>query len=368
MKKGLYGLKQAGRQWNLRLLEEICNLGFIQCKSDSCLFVKITSSIFIILLVFVDDILIIFNDFVVYNNLVYNLSKIFRLSVLGPVSWFLGFEIKCIDNYIILSQSNYCKSIVKRFGFENSRFSRVPAQQNTKLLVNNKKLSCTYHYDYASAVGSLMYCVVGTRVDLSMSVHSVCRFMASPAIEHYYAVDCIFRYLASNYNYSLLFKGIDLDLVGYCDADWAEDINDRKSVSGFVFVLGGTPVVWGTQKQSCVALSTQEAEYIAISVACRELVWLRYLLSELRVLDDRPSVIYSDNRAAIALAHDPIQHKRNKHIDIKYHYIRDLIYKKYIQLDWISGSEMLADFLTKAVGYNKFREARDRLMYLSNRG
>ena len=364
LKKGLYGLKQAGRQWNLRLLQEICLLGFTQCKSDSCLFVKDIGSNFLALLVFVDDIMIVGKSVSLCNSIIACLSSVFKLTDLGPLTLFLGFSVTVDANWIIsLSQSHYSKSVVKRFGFEGVRSSRIPAKQNVKLVSNPTSVSATYSYDYASAVGSLMYCVVGTRVDLSASVCNICRFMSNPSIEHFYACDVVFSYLSGTCNFGLVFGGGDLQLQGYCDANWGEDLEDRRSVTGYVFVLNNAPISWCSQKQATVALSTQEAEYMSLSSACRELVWLRAVLAELGVVYNVGVTLYNDNAAAIALAKNPVQHRRNKHIDIKHHYIRELIENKVVEVKWLSGKEIPADFLTKALSYNKYKLCRDSLMH-----
>ena len=363
LEKGLYGLKQAGRQWNLKLLDVIVNLGFVQCMSDSCLFVKQQNKELIILLVFVDDILIVSNLPVLINIVVRQLANAFTLSDLGPVSWFLGFKIDLSPHCVIMSQASYCRNIVQRFGFESCNASRVPSRTDLRLSYNHNNSPITYAYSYPSAIGSLIYAVCGTRIDLSSSVSSVARFMSNPSIEHYRAVDVIFRYLAHTCDLSLRYCGNNMNLVGLCDATWGEDLDDRKSVSGFVFLLNGAPVAWSTQKQPTVALSTQEAEYMSMSAACRELVWLRSLLKELGFPQQHPTKLYVDNKPAIALAKDPVQHKRNKHIDIRHHYVRELIKDKKVSLEWLSTSDMLADFLTKPLGYNKFSKCRNSLMY-----
>ena len=186
--------------------------------------------------------------------------------------------------------------------------------------------------------------------------------MSNPSIEHFYACDVVFRYLSGTCDLGLVFGGGDLELQGYCDANWGEDLEDRRSITGYVFVLNNAPVSWCTQKQPTVALSTQEAEYMSLSSACRELVWLRALLAELGIVYSSAIPLYNDNAAAIALARDPVQHRRNKHIDIRHHYIRELVRSKVVDIEWLSGKELVADFLTKPLAHHKFSMCRDKLM------
>ena len=170
---------------------------------------------------------------------------------------------------------------------------------------------------YQSAVGSLLYLSNWTRPVITYAVSSVSRFCTNPTKQHWTAVKRIMRYLKGTPNHGLIYSKNDpKDCVGYSDADWAGDVNDRKSTSGYLFKISGAPVSWRSKKQSCTALSTAEAEYMALSSAAQEVTWIRQLTKDLQNGPTRPTVIHEDNQAAICMAKNPQFHGRTKHIDI----------------------------------------------------
>ncbi|XP_071689318.1 secreted RxLR effector protein 161-like [Rutidosis leptorrhynchoides] len=183
---------------------------------------------------------------------------------------------------------------------------------------------------YASAVGSLMYAMMCTRLDICFVVGMVSRYQSNPGLTHWKAVKRILRYLRGTSHYSLCYEGNDLQMRGYIDADWGRDMDERKSTSGFVFLLNKGAISWSSKKQSCISLSTMEAKFVAFSAAVQEAVWLNRFLSSLGVVGntiDR-ALIYSDNEAAIAYSKDPKFHCKTMHIDIKYNYVKDRIARK----------------------------------------
>ena len=172
---------------------------------------------------------------------------------------------------------------------------------------------------YQSAIGSLMYLSVSTRPDISYAVSSLARFSSKPTRQHWIALKRLLRYLKGTTKYGILFsKEGSSECIGFSDADWAGDVNDRKSTSGYVFLLSGGAVSWSSKKQKCVALSTAEAEYIALSSASQESIWLRQLMTELGNRPETATFIFEDNKSAIAMTNNPTFHGRAKHIDIKF--------------------------------------------------
>ena len=172
----------------------------------------------------------------------------------------------------------------------------------------------------------------------------------------------IFRYLRGTCEYGLLYNQLGNEsIIGYSDADWAGDIGDRKSTSGYVFTFGGAAVSWKAKKQACVALSTCEAEYMALANAAQEAVWIRRLLNEFKNDTNKPIKMYEDNQSTIHMSHNPRFHGRAKHIDIKYHYIREQISNKNIVLEYCKSEDMIADILTKGLGKLKFEKLRNML-------
>ena len=206
---------------------------------------------------------------------------------------------------------------------------------------------------YASAIGSVMYAMICTRPDIAHAVGVVSRFMSNPGKLHWEGVKWILRYLKGTADRVLCFEGKELVLNGFVDADLAgSDLDRRRSTSGYVFTYGGTAVSWTSKLQKIVALSTTEAEYVAVTEASKEMVWLQSFLVELGKKHVK-CVLYSDSQSAIHLAKNPAFHSRTKHIELKYHFIRSLLDKGVIQLEKIQGAKNPADMLTKVVTLEK---------------
>ncbi len=207
-----------------------------------------------------------------------------------------------------------------------------------------------------------MYLSVSTRPDISFAVSSLARFSSKPTTEHWTALKRLLRYLKGTLTQGILYtKDGSSSILGYTDSDWAGDVNDRKSTSGYMFLLSGGPISWRSQKQKCVALSTAEAEYIAMANAAQESVWLRQLMAELiNSSDETPTLLYEDNQSAIAMSKKNQFHGRAKHIDIKHHFIREQVSNGTIMLEYCSTFDMLADILTKGLAREIFCKLRDR--------
>lgn len=200
-----------------------------------------------------------------------------------------------------------------------------------------------------------------TRPDIAYAVANVAKFTSHPTKQHWIALKRILRYLRGTANLGLRYtKDSENKLTGYSDADWAGDLTDRHSTSGYVFEMGGAAISWRSKKQTCVALSTAEAEYVALAAATQEAVWLRQLTNTI-LKCDRSVTLFEDNQSAIAIARNPQFHGRTKHIDIKYHYVREEIEKGIISLEFCPTNLMVADIFTKAVSTDKFKLFRDRL-------
>jgi hypothetical protein len=209
---------------------------------------------------------------------------------------------------------------------------------------------------YQSAVGSLMYAMLGTRPDIAFAVSVVSRYASNPSERHKTAVKRIFRYLRGTTNLRLTFKGDLVYLTGYTDADWAGDPDTRRSTSGYVFNIGSGAISWSSKRQPTVALSTCEAEYVSQTEAAKEAIWLKTLLDQLNPEDSSPvaTIIYGDNQGAIALAKNPQFHARTKHIDIQHHFIRQKVDEGKIELQYVPTAKQVADGLTKALCKDKF--------------
>ncbi|KAG3230861.1 hypothetical protein PI124_g24042 [Phytophthora idaei] len=216
---------------------------------------------------------------------------------------------------------------------------------------------------YRSAVGGLMYLMVATRPDLAAAVGVLSQFAADPCPTHWQALKRVLRYLQATPTHGLEFSREDsCGVCGYSDADWAGDIESRRSTSGYAFMMNGGCISWGSKKQRTVALSSTEAEYMALSEATQEAVWLKVFLCELgEMASDEAIKIYEDNQGSIALAKNPEFHKRTKHIDIRYHFVREKVEDSQVVLQYVSTTDMLSDIMTKAITAVQFEVLRNKL-------
>jgi len=219
---------------------------------------------------------------------------------------------------------------------------------------------------YRSIVGSLQYITLSTRPDISFAVNQLSRYMENPGQSHWTAGKRVLRYLKDTANTGLLYKDYSQNsstkIEIFCDADWGGDTKDRKSTTGLLVKLNGCVITWLSKKQPTVALSTAEAEYIAIATALQELIWLNQLLEELQLKDNEVAIVKSDNQSAIAMSNNDVNHSRSKHIDIKYHFIREVLNTRQVELHWVSTKDQQADINTKVLDGCGYKRLRDKIM------
>ncbi|KAE8692624.1 Retrovirus-related Pol polyprotein from transposon TNT 1-94 [Hibiscus syriacus] len=361
LKKSLYGLKQAPRQWYKKFDSFMSSSGFTRCQEDHYCYIKRFDNSFIILLLYVDDMLVAGSDMQEIINLKKKLSKQFAIKDLGAAKQIIGMRIKrdTKSGTLILSQAEYINKVLSRFNMQDAKPVSTPLGVHFRLSKEQtpKKEEERAHMvnvSYASAIGSLMYAMVCTRPDIAQAVGVVSRYMNNPGKVHWEAVKWILRYLRGTTNKALCFKGGDTILTGYVDADLAGNVDIRRSTTGYVYTLGGTTVSWVSQLQKIVALSTTEAEYVAVTEASKEMVWLQSFLEELGKKQEN-NVLYYDSQSAIHLAKNPSFHSRTKHIQLRYHFIRSLLEDEILKLEKISGAQNLADMLTKTVTTYKLK-------------
>ena len=354
LKKSIYGLKQSPRCWNKTFTEFMKDLGFKQSTSDPCVFVRSQQELEI-LAVYVDDLILITESKESMNELKVALKKRYKMKDMGELSYILGISVvqDHEKNCVFLHQKHYIEAILRKYKMDNANPVATPADANVKLKKIDGVSKPVNPSTYQSMVGSLLYAAMATRPDIAQAVSAVSKFNADPNAAHLTAVKRILRYLKGTLNLVLKYERSESGaLIGFSDADWAGDQDDRHSTTGNVFLLGGGAVSWLSKKQSTVALSSAEAEYVALSQAAQECTWLQRLLSDLG-MDTTPTVIHEDNQGAIAIAKNPVDHSRTKHIDIRYHYIRECVQNGQIQLKYCPTDEMKADILTKPVPRQK---------------
>jgi len=243
----------------------------------------------------------------------------------------------------------------------------TPAELSLKLIQDETKVSVDETL-YRQMIGSLRY-ICHSRPEITYSVGIVSRFLSNPKQSYLVAAKRILRYLKGTLGYGLIFlhqskEGDHLQLLAYSDSDWSGDATDRKSTSGQVFLLSGSPISWSSKKQTVVALSTCEAEYIAACSAACQALWLTTLLKELKMFNDDTVELLVDSKSTIDLAKNPVSHGRSKHIDTKYHFLRDQVNRGSIKLKHCRTELQLDDVMTKALKYERFNEMRTSLNVL----
>ncbi|KAG9450795.1 hypothetical protein H6P81_010760 [Aristolochia fimbriata] len=343
LNKSLYGLKQSLRQWYKRFDRFMKDQKYTRSKYDNCVYLrKLQDRSYIYLLLYVDDMLIAAKSQVEIDRLKAQLNKEFEMEDLGEAKKILGMEISMNRERgkLWLSQKQYLQKVLQRFGIHNdTKPVSTPLAPHLKL---SSHLSPTTDEEreymatvpYANAVGSLMYAMVCTRPDISQAISVVSRFMHDLGKGHWQAVKWILRYLQNTVDVGLAFErdeSLGQCIVGYSDSDYAGDLDKRRSTTGYLFTLAKASISWKSTLQSTVALSTTEAEYMAITEAVKETIWLHGLLKNLGV-GQKQLKVYSDSQSVIHLAKNQVFHARTKHIDVRYHFVREILEEEEILL------------------------------------
>lgn len=360
--KSLYGLKQASRQWFAKLLSELHLKGFDQSKNDYSLFIHKhhQSGLITIAAVYVDDIILTGNDLTCINDLKRHLDSVFSIKDLGELSYFLGIEVGYVADGITLTQKKFTTELLHEAGVDLSKTAVTPLPINLKLQANEGALFSDPSL-YRCLVGKLNF-LTHTRPDLAYTVQHLSQFMQTPIIPHYQALTHVLRYVASTSGHGILLKGSEqLTLHAYSDSDWGACLDTRRSISGYLILLGKSPVSWKSKKQGTVSRSSSEAEYRSMSAAASEVTWLVRLLEELGVTNLRPVTLHCDNQSAIHIAKNPVHHERTKHIEIDVHFTRDKVLEGLIQLTYLPTSSQLADIFTKILPSTQFNDLLSKL-------
>jgi len=359
--KSLYGLKQALRQWYKKFNEFMSNSRFNRCDMDHCCYVKKYTNSYVILAVYIDDMLIAGSSMEEINRLKQQLAENFEMKDLGLAKQILGMRIlrNRLEGILKFPQKKYIHKLLDRFYLEDSKTRNTPLGSHLKFskkqyLHTDEEKCYMSRVPYASVVGSLMYVMVCTRPDIAHAIGVVNRFLSNPAKEHWECVKWILRYLKGTSGMCLCFRKSNLTLQGFLDANLGGDFDTKKSTTGYIFTLGGTTVSWKSKLQHRVSLSTMEVEYIVISEAAKEMIWLKNFLNELGKEQENASM-FSDSQSAVSLAKNSVFHSRCKHIQLRYHFIKELINDGDLSLLKILGSENPTDMLTKAVTTDNLR-------------
>jgi transposase InsO family protein len=368
LNKGLYGLKQAGYLFNVKLdkfLRE--NLNFVKSAADPCVYILRTQNVFMLLSLHVDDMLFAYSNSCEMDRIMNQLNDEFGIKDLGSPEQVLGIRIWHDEatNVVYLDQSVYIQELLVRFEMENCKQCDTPHQPGLYLsesmcpnTIDERRQMLTV--PYRELVGALLYLSTRTRPDLSYAVGQLCRFMSNPGNQHWAAAKRILRYLKGTMRLGIKYQGSN-SVTGYSDSDWAGDSDQRRSTAGNLFMMSSGPVSWKSQRQKSVALSALESEYVALSLATREATWTRNLLAEISSDYNDPIEIYCDNQGALSVAKNRRTDSRTKHIDVRYHYTRDKVEDGTISLNYCATEFMPADYLTKPIDVKKFIWCRDAI-------
>ncbi|XP_019175670.1 PREDICTED: uncharacterized protein LOC109170993 [Ipomoea nil] len=281
------------------------------------------------------------------RRLLFDLASEFKIRDMGAPSFFLAIETVSRDGGLFLSQQRYMRDILTRASMVDCKPLATPVPVSCP--VPSSVAPYADPTQYRSLAGALQYLTV-TRPDLSFAVNQICQHMHSPTTEHWAMLKRVLRYVKGTLHFGLFIRpSSSLAVHAFSDSDWAGDPSDRKSTSGFAVFLGGNLISWSCRKQRTVARSSTEAEYKALTDVSAEVTWLVSLLRELGISLAVPPILWCDNLGATYLCSNPIFHARTKHVEIDYHFVRDKVAQKELQVSFISTKDQLADVSTKAL-------------------
>jgi chemotaxis protein histidine kinase CheA len=388
LNKSLYGTKQASHNWNGVLNVFILSVGFTRCTTDTCIYVKQSRSGQLMMIgVFVDDMPIAYHkqDEQEWTEIKHAFMTRFRMKDMGECKLILGMRITRdrSNNTLTIDNQVHIDNMLRTYGMQDCKHAPTPAAATQLTATTTEESGIVDIKLYQTIIGSLNYLVQTCRPDIAHAVNAVCRYGANPSPSHLVAAKRIMRYLAGTTRMGLTYKDKDKDknknkndahqiqITAFTDADWGGDHHDRKSTTGYVIKLNGCTISWATKKQQTVAISSTEAEYMAISAGAQELLWMQQFINELtqttrRALDmSSTAILYCDNQSALAISRNDVHHHRTKHIDIKHHFIRDHVKAKRIDVVWIPTQAQIADVLTKPLDKIKFARFRHALLNIT---
>jgi len=364
LKKSLYGLRQASRQWYVKLSSAFHSRGYRHSLNDYSLFLKGTPDSLVVVAVYVDDIIVTGHDCDEIAALKVFLDNTFKIKNLGSLHYFLGLEVKHVPGGIHLNQHKYVTDLLHAFDCVSVSPVVSPLDISIKLHADSGDLLPAPD-QFRSLVGKLLF-LTHTRPDICFTVQHLSQYLKCPRVPHMSAAMHVLRYLKGTPSLGLFYSDVaDYSVTGYSDSDWAACPDTRRSVTGFCVLLGGSLISWKSKKQPVVSLSSAEAEYRALSKVTAELSWLSRLLADLGVSVPSPISVSCDSQAAVHIANNPVFHERTKHIEVDCHYVRTLLHNGFLKLSHVSTSRQLADLLTKALSGTALSPLLSKLMVVS---
>jgi histone deacetylase 1/2 len=319
------------------------------------------------LLVYVDDIILVSSSDSAADRLVAALSGDFAVKNLGHLHYFLGLEVAHGEAGLMLTQKKYSLDLLRRAGMLKCKAATTPMSSTDRLsALDGDPLSADDATEYRSIVGGLQYLTI-TRPDISYAVNRVCQYLHTPRDSHWTAVKRILRYICHTATYGLYLQYMPACVLSaFSDADWAGCPDDRRSTGGYAIFLGPNLIAWSARKQATVSRSSTEAEYKAVANATAEIIWIQSLLRELGVSQGQPPILWCDNIGATYLSSNPVFHARTKHIEVDYHFVREHVARKLLQIKFIPSKDQLADIFTKPLPLPQFEGFRRNLNLLNS--
>ncbi|CAI7816117.1 unnamed protein product [Closterium sp. NIES-53] len=372
LKKSIYGLKQAPRRWYQKLAAVLEEMGFRTSSCDESLFLKGEGEKLVLFLVYVDDILLFSSSMKEIQKMQQQLMKNIKCKTLGEVKYYLRMHVeRDLDHrWLKLHQEKFIKELGEKYGIENERkvATPLPAEFNLVKAAEDEGVEAEEQQQFQSFVGSLLYAAVYTRPDISFSVGQLARVVQNPSEEQVDAAERVVKYLNSHPSIGVQYstsakvkqKGVEvlkekgerlgegkLFLTCFTDATWAYEKDDSSSIGGNICVVGGGPVGWRSKKQTETTLSSVESEYMAMFHGVKEVIWLRRLLEEIGQEQKVATPLFCDSKGALGMARNVVLHGLNKHMHIKWHWLRKEVKRGTVNPIYIKTHQQLADFLTK---------------------
>ncbi|XRB24008.1 retrovirus-related Pol polyprotein [Pseudoscourfieldia marina] len=349
--KSLYGLKQAGRNWYLDLKDYLVELGFKPGEVDIGMYsAAVGTENEIWILVYVDDIIFASKNEQTKDIFAGHLRKKYRITEPAQLTWALGMKVSFAADGIILTQDLYVSKILERFGFTSAAKSATTPLAHGTTLTRADEEDAEARHLAQQFVGAILYAAVISRPDLSSTVRVMSHVMSKPPSNFEACKKHVLRYLSGTINRGIKYNtnsNVPLKLIGYCDASWGDNHENRRSTSGYIFFLNGGPISWASYLQTTVALSTVESEVMALTEAIKEAIYIRRLLESLGAAQEGPTIIYTDSTGAEALVDHPTSHRRTKHIEIRREFIKFHIGHETVKIERVSTKDQLADIMTK---------------------
>ncbi len=359
LKKSLYGLKESPRNWYECFNRFISTLNFERNRFDYCLYSTKDKVNPVFIILFVDDLLICGKDVKLIISIKRKLSEHFKMKDLNKVSSYLGIDIDFDANrkVMTLCQTKYIESLASKYNVKDANLFDTPMEMHLKL---EKAEKPDFNVKFRNLIGALLYVSAGTRPDITYSVNYLSRFQSAYDHTHYAYALRILKYLYKTRNLKLNYRFRDLvGLDAYVDSDWAGDAVDRRSTTGFVIRMYGNPMLWKTQKQGNVTKSSTHAEYIALSEAVTEIIYLLGVCKQIAPSESiEPVRIYEDNLGAVCIANLGNFTQKSKHIEVHYHYVHEAVERGQIQVVKVNSSDNLADIFTKSLCKSVFIKLR----------